>query len=231
MKIGSENWNQLIVNGAKQFNITINDEILSKFALYAKELLIWNKKINLTAITDPLEIAINHFLDSIILSYYIHKESYVIDIGSGAGFPGVPLAITFPQIRVHLIDSSRKKISFLKHVVRYLNISNVSVDQMRAEDVAIREKFVHANNVVVSRALFSIEKLISIAIPLMKKGGEIIAMKGKKASEDKQLTAVLDTLNEWEKNSDKRNYTYAIHTYTLYNTGGQRSLFRFKFMP
>lgn len=229
MKIGSESWKKLIADGAQHFKIQINDGILEKFASYAKELLIWNKKINLTAITDPVEIAVNHFLDSIILSHYIQANLYFIDIGSGGGFPGVPIAIVFPNITVHLIDSSRKKTSFLKHIVRYLNISNVFIDQLRAEDIAHRSEFVHVNNVVVSRALFSIDELISIALPLMSKGGEIIAMKGKKVSEKKQLTTALNILHDWKREGEKRNYTYAIHTYTLYKTGAQRSLFQFKF--
>ena len=109
MEIGSEKWKQLIIDGAGHFGVHINRDQAQQLALHAALMLKWNRTTNLTAITDPVDVAVKHFLDSIITVHLISLGATVLDIGSGAGFPGIPLKIMIPSLQVTLIDASRKK--------------------------------------------------------------------------------------------------------------------------
>jgi len=229
MKIGSKSWNGLIIEGANEFDIHLNHERVKSFSIYAEELIKWNKKINLTAITDPFEIAVKHFVDSIVPSLYIQHEDSIIDIGSGGGFPGLPLAILFPSLSVTLIDTSRKKISFLKHIARILKLNNISIYQTRAEDILKTNQISGSFDVIISRALFSLEKLMPIALPLVSENGKIIAMKGKEVNEDKELRGMNELLRIWKNKKSERNYTFSIKRYRLKEVSAERSLFIFKF--
>ena len=229
MEIGSKSWNRLIADGANEFGIHLDDEKIEKLSLYAGELILWNRKINLTAITDPFEIGVKHFIDSIVPSLYIHAEASILDIGSGAGFPGIPLAILHPTLSTTLIDTSRKKVSFLKHIVRILKLPNISIYQTRGEDIDGNDQFDCLYNVIISRALFSLEKLVSIALPLLFENGVIIAMKGKSVNENTQLKNVTEILQKWKNESTERNYIYSIKNYTLPIIDAERSIFCFQF--
>ncbi|MBW1814870.1 MAG: 16S rRNA (guanine(527)-N(7))-methyltransferase RsmG [Deltaproteobacteria bacterium] len=229
MKIGSKSWDSLIIEGANEFGIHLDHEKVKSFSLYAQELIRWNSKINLTSITDPFEIAVKHFIDSIIPSLYIPPDASIIDIGSGGGFPGLPLSILLPSISSTLIDTSRKKVSFLKHIARMLKIRNISIYQTRAEDISKKEQFAGSFDVIISRALFPLKKLMSIALPLVSKNGEIIAMKGKEANEDNELQSVHEQLSSWKNENLERNYTFSIKRYRLREIDAERSIFLFKF--
>jgi len=178
MEIGSEKWKRLIIDGAGHFGVRINRDQAQQFALHADLMLKWNRTSNLTAITDSVDVAVKHFLDSIITGPLISLGATVLDIGSGAGFPGIPLKIMIPSLQVTLIDASRKKISFLKHVIRTLNLENIEAHHVRAEDFAKKPAAANRFDVVTSRALTSIKDFVLMAAPLLAKDGVIIALKG-----------------------------------------------------
>ena len=121
MRIGSPQWAALIVEGAKAFGLALDQKQVSRFAAHASELIKWNKKFNLTTITDPRDMALKHYLDSIAPAKRIPSFSTLLDIGSGGGFPGIPLKIICPNLKLTLIDGSRKKINFLKHRASSMN--------------------------------------------------------------------------------------------------------------
>ncbi len=184
MQNPSETWQTLLSAGARDLGMNLSAAQIAQFTLYAQELVLWNKKINITAITDPEEIAVKHFLDAIACALEIHKTSNLIDIGSGGGFPGIPLKLVIPSLSVTLIDASRKKVNFLKHIIRTLKLSHVDAVHIRAEDMAMDDAFKSRFDIAVSRAFSNLDRFVELASPLVKPGGTLIAMKGRKAAEE-----------------------------------------------
>ncbi|MCG6974118.1 MAG: 16S rRNA (guanine(527)-N(7))-methyltransferase RsmG [Desulfobacterales bacterium] len=187
MKIGSKKWRNIIYEGTGKLGIPIEHEEIEKFSIHALELIKWNQKTNLTAITDPKEIAVKHFLDAIAPIPHILPTGSLLDIGSGGGFPGIPLKICLPSVSVTLIDASRKKINFVKHVIRILALENIDAFHVRAEDFAKKPERAHRFDVIISRALSSMTTFAATAIPFLKKDGVIIAMKGAVSDHDFQM--------------------------------------------
>lgn len=187
MQVGSKKWQNLIYEGAKNLDIEIDKRKTEKFAIHAIELMKWNQKTNLTAITDPFEIAVKHFLDSIVPVKIIPSNASLLDIGTGGGFPGIPLKIILPSLSVTMIDASRKKVSFLKHIIRTLELKNIDALHIRAEEFAnkpgVKKKF----DVIISRALSSMTSFAMTALPFLNKEGAIIAMRGNVSCDDFQL--------------------------------------------
>ena len=179
MQIGSKEWSDLIIEGAAAFDIDLDTGHTGQFALHAAELVRWNRKINLTAITDPFEVAVKHFLDSLPAARSIPADASVLDMGSGGGFPGLPLKVLRPCLSVTLIDASRKKVSFLKHVIRTLKLDNIEALHIRAEDLADDPRYRNRFHVIISRAFSSLEFFLRLAWPLLVEGGTILALKGK----------------------------------------------------
>lgn len=158
---------------------SIYDSHKAQFEAFTDELILWNEKINLTAIHTKEEIKTKHFLDSLTLLPFIPKETKtLVDVGSGAGFPGIPLAIVRPEINVTLIESIGKKAKFLEHVVEILNLKNVEVINARAEEVAKHPDYFESFDVGVARAVARLDKLAPFVLPLVKKGGIFLAQKG-----------------------------------------------------
>lgn len=154
---------------------------MDKFIKYQEMLIETNKKFNLTSIDNPEEIKIKHFEDSLTIKNYINKGMKVLDIGSGAGFPGIPLRIE-KDFDLTLIDSVNKKVNFMNEVIEELKLDNTRAIHVRAEDYAKehREEF----DLVISRAVANLSTLSEYAIPFLKVGGIFIAMKGPKAEEE-----------------------------------------------
>jgi 16S rRNA (guanine527-N7)-methyltransferase len=155
------------------------------FASYAHELAEWNgTRVNLTAITEPLAVEMRHFLDSltVLRAVAFPPQTKVIDVGAGAGFPGVPLRIVCPQIQLALLEATGKKVAFLEHIVQHLNLSNVQVINARAEEAgqnpAQRERY----DVVVARAVAHMPILAEYLLPLCRVGGRCVALKGESAA-------------------------------------------------
>lgn len=184
MQIGSQQWSDLIIEGAAAFGIGLNPAQTRQFAVHAAELIRWNQKINLSAITDPFEMAVKHFLDSLPPAQCIPEDATLLDLGAGGGFPGLPLKVLRPSLSITLIDASRKKISFLKHVIRTLKLDKVDALHIRAEDLANYPIYRHRFDVVISRAVSSLELLCRLAWPLVTDSGAVIALKGDISSDE-----------------------------------------------
>lgn len=177
---------RLIREGAKELGNELDDAAIARFFLYLKELKAWNKKINLTAITSDKEIVLKHFIDSLTIAGLIKKFNVkrLLDIGTGAGFPGIPLKIAMPELQVILMDSTEKKVFFLRHILRTLwegKIEGIEALKARAEDPMIQEKYSEAFDCAVGRAIASLKDFVSAGLPYVHKGGLLMAIKGPKA--------------------------------------------------
>jgi len=171
------------IEGAGKLGIEFNARQVKQFELYYQELIEWNRKFNLTAITDYSGVQVKHFLDSLTITLALPKEELerpdfkIIDIGTGAGFPGVPLKILFPQLRLVLIEPTAKKTAFLRHIIQRLELDNIEVLNNRAEELAHwplhREKFA----LVVSRAVAPLPTLVELTLPFCQIGGRFVAQK------------------------------------------------------
>jgi 16S rRNA (guanine527-N7)-methyltransferase len=177
-KIDFLSWKKIIKDGAQLLGIHVTVEQAEFFASHASELLIWNRKVNLTAITDPLEIAVKHFLDSIAAVPLIGPDKSILDIGSGGGFPGIPLKIMLPSNLVFLIDASRKKTAFLNHLIRLIKLQNISAHHVRAEHLLQDPETKNRFDVIVCRALTELKTFVEMASPLLADKGFLLAYKG-----------------------------------------------------
>lgn len=172
------------VQRLKDFNIKINDEQIKKFMNYMNLLLEWNEKINLTAITQPDEVKLKHFVDSLTVLKYINDDDKVIDIGTGAGFPGIPLKIMKGNTKITLLDSLNKRINFLNIVIETLNLRNIQAIHGRAEEIARNKLYREKYDVAVSRAVANLSTLTEYMLPFVKVGGKCICMKGANVNEE-----------------------------------------------
>ncbi len=174
---------ETLVKIASDLSITLSDKQIEQFSTYQKDLLDWNTRINLTGIKDPVEIEIKHFADSLTILDSIPKEAHrLADIGTGAGFPGIPIAIMRPDIEVVLFESVGKKCSFLEHIVNTLELKNCTVVNMRAEDAAKQEVCRNTFNVVTARAVSHTENLITWGLDLLASKGIMILQKSSDAA-------------------------------------------------
>jgi len=159
-------------------------EQLGLMAGHARELLAWNAKINLTAIKDPMAVAEKHFIDTICVHPLLNNETRIMDMGTGGGFPAIPLKILNPEMAVTMVDSVRKKSNFLNHVVRTLCLENISAVHARVEDLANDPEHARGYDAVISRGFADLEKFVDFARPMLKPGGRIYALKGDHAQEE-----------------------------------------------
>jgi 16S rRNA (guanine527-N7)-methyltransferase len=179
MQIGSKEWAALLIAGARTFDIELKPDQIRLFADHARELMRWNKTFNITAITDPRDIALKHYLDSLPAARHIPSDAALLDIGSGGGFPGIPLKILLPSLTVTLIDASRKKVNFLKHLIRTLKLEHIEAIHGRVEHLANDPCYRQRFDAVISRALCALPEFIRLAQPFLAAGGMIIALTGR----------------------------------------------------
>ena len=168
----------------EKIDIMFNDEQLDKFYAYMNLLLEWNEKINLTAITDPEEVILKHFIDSLTINKYIEKNKSIVDVGTGAGFPGIPLKIYRPDIKVTLVDSLNKRINFLNEVISSLKLNNIFTVHSRIEDFGKNNKYRQNFDYVTARAVANLSVLSEYLIPVAKIDGKCICMKGSNIEEE-----------------------------------------------
>ncbi len=187
---------ELLKKGGEELSMPLPDASISLFLRYLKELKAWNKKINLTSIEDDREIILRHFIDSLIPYRYLEGSKRLLDIGAGAGFPGIPLKALDPSIRVTLIDSIEKKVHFLRHVIRTLGLKEIEAVHGRVEDKAIMERYALSFDCVISRAFSELKDYLRLSLPYVAPGGIIIAVKG--PAYEKDLEAA-----KWFKGVDK----------------------------
>jgi len=229
MQIGSKKWRNIIYEGAKKFDIQIERRKIDKFAIHALELLKWNQKTNLTAITSPFEVAVKHFLDSIVPIKMIPQNASMLDIGSGGGFPGIPLKICLPHLSVTMIDASRKKISFLKHMIRTLELKNIDALHIRAEAFVGKPGVEGKYNIIISRALSSMSTFVLTAFPILKKNGVIIAMRGNVSNDDIQLLrSSINKKHDILMDKDKDEFEINVKRYLLPYLESNRSIVSLK---
>ena len=194
--------------------MSLSEEQINSFELFAAELKKWNRKVNLTSICKDVDIAVKHIIDSLVFAACVNDGEHVLDIGSGAGMPAIPLKIANPEARVVSVDAVGKKILFQRHVARMLGLKDFEALHTRVEDL-------HATHacrfdVITSRAFSRMELFVALAAPLLKSGGRIIAMKGPHVD------------NEFDGTGDKlRLLGFEISsagTYSLPMNKGERSL-------
>ena len=176
---------------AAEYGISLSDTQMEQYNRYFELLVEWNEKINLTAITEPKEVAIKHMIDSITAyDEKLFKDgTTVIDVGTGAGFPGLPLKIFCPEIKLTLMDSLNKRIKFLQTVVEELGLKDVECVHARAEEGARNKKYRESFDIAVSRAVARLPILCEYCLPFVKKGGHFIALKGMQYHDEAQEAA------------------------------------------
>jgi 16S rRNA (guanine527-N7)-methyltransferase len=165
----------------EELKINLDEDKINQFKSYQQELLEWNQKTNLTSITEPVQVEIKHFIDSLSCLKIIDspRSNKIIDIGSGAGFPGIPIKIVYPNKDIILLEATQKKVDFCRHILNKFDLNPNAALVGRAEDIAHdvnqREKY----DIAISRAVASLPALMELLLPFVKVGGTAIAMKGK----------------------------------------------------
>ena len=159
-------------------NINIKEEKIKYFYDYMKYLLDWNEKINLTAIKDEKEFIVKHFVDSLTISELVGDNKRIIDVGTGGGFPGIPLKLLNENLEVSLVDSVNKKIMVLNDIINRMKLNKIEAIHKRAEDLAQKENYREAFDIATSRAVSNMNTLVEYLLPFVKIGGYVICMKG-----------------------------------------------------
>jgi len=173
-----EEWDKIIRQGVGAFDIILTEQQIRLFYQHAEELMHWTRKVNLTAIKDPREIAIKHFVDSLGPSNFLIPMKTVLDVGSGGGFPGLPLKVLHPYIDLTLVDAVRKKTSFIQHVIRRLKLKGAKAIHTRVEDLRQQKAFIPFDT-IICRAFSDLAFIIFNALPLLSPGGKIVVWKGR----------------------------------------------------
>jgi len=183
---------RLLKKGLRYINLPFNEAQINAFMVYLEELKRWNRAYNLTGLKEDEDIVIKHFLDSLLYLKVMPKEMTLIaDTGSGAGFPGIPLKIIRPEISLTLIESTRKKAAFLRHMVRTLELKNITVYQNRIEELG--EDEFGKYEVIVTRATFKIEEFLKRACPYLKEEGFMVISKGQRLREELKKAPYLNS--------------------------------------
>lgn len=185
-----------LIAGAAQLGLNLTAGQAAAFAAYSEELLVWNEQFNLTAVTDPEQVITRHFLDSLALvpapadqegisiPTLLARSVRLVDVGAGAGFPGVPLRLVWPRARVCLIEATGKKVRFLEHIAGKLNLNDIRLVQGRAEELALKEPHRASYDLVLARAVAALPTLVEYLLPLARRGGRVVAYKGAAAHEE-----------------------------------------------
>ena len=179
-----EEFKKIMTLYATKLNIKFTEEQLEKFYQYMNLLLEWNEKINLTAIVEPKEVILKHFIDSLTINKYLKENSTLADVGTGAGFPGIPLKILRPDIKITLVDSLNKRINFLNEVIEILNLEDIVTVHSRIEDFGKNKNYREKFDYVTARAVANLAVLSEYLIPIAKIGGKCVCMKGSNVEEE-----------------------------------------------
>lgn len=181
-------------NKAKQIELELSEKQIQQFYQYMNLLLEWNEKVNLTAITEPKEVILKHFIDSLTINKQIEKGKKLIDVGTGAGFPGIPISIIREDIEITLLDSLNKRITFLQEVIHKLGLKNIRAIHGRVEEFAKNKKERQKYDIATSRAIASFNVLLEYLLPLTTIGGKCICMKGSNIEEIEKAQNALNVL-------------------------------------
>ncbi len=185
----------LLQQQAGRLGIDLNSQQLSQFEIYKNELLDWNTRTNLISESSAQEIITRHFLDSLTAVQFITQpQAVIIDIGSGAGFPGLPLKIARPNLKIYLLESNRKKVSFMKHIIRLLQLSSAHVLHDRVENIIRQNSWKEKFDILISRAAFKLDELVKLGDFFLSPAGQLIAWKGPNV--EKELNDCLKTQHQ-----------------------------------
>lgn len=213
MIVGDEKWLEMVTTGAAGLNVFVPGDRAAALAKHASLMLEWNRRTNLTALTDPKDVAVRHVIDSLAPAPFIPPGARLLDVGSGAGFPGIPIHVLRPDLSTLLIDAARKRVSFLQFAIRSLKLSGIAARHVRVEDLEDENGF----DVVVCRAYSGLGNFVKDAARLLAPSGIIIALKGPAA-----------TGNAPEKGDDPSAlpapFSATVHEYALPFEGGRRAL-------
>lgn len=183
-----EDFKNKINSKLASINIELSESKIKQFYIYMEELIEWNKKINLTAIVEMDDIIDKHFIDSLTASKYIKDGDTVIDVGTGAGFPGIPLKIERENLKIELLDSLNKRINFLNEIITKLELKNIITTHARAEDESVKPEKREQYDVAISRAVANLPVLLEYLLPFVKIGGTCICMKGSNIEEELKIS-------------------------------------------
>lgn len=198
---------EILKTNVEAYGIEISDDLGKKLEIYARLLKEWNDKINLTAITDDEGIALKHFLDCLLVSKAAQFKSgdKVIDVGTGAGFPGLVIAAAFPDVQVTLLDSTGKKLKAVENIRQEMGVQNAEVIHMRAEDAGKKPEFREKYDFATARAVAELRVLLEYTLPFVKVGGTFLSLKGASAVDEidgakaslKTLGGKIEGINEF----------------------------------
>ncbi|MEB7425310.1 16S rRNA (guanine(527)-N(7))-methyltransferase RsmG [Mammaliicoccus sciuri] len=177
---------QTFIDTLKESGITLTDKQIKQFGTYFEMLVEWNEKINLTAVTEKEEVYLKHFFDSVTPSFYIdfNEIETICDVGAGAGFPSIPLKIVYPHLQITIVDSLNKRIKFLNELAASLDLDKVNFVHDRAETFGKSQQYRESFDLVTARAVARLSVLSELCIPLVKKGGQFVALKGSQGNEE-----------------------------------------------
>lgn len=221
MKIDSDTWRQAVIEGASGFGLDVSVGQAQTMGRHALELLQWSRVTNLTTITEPMDVAVKHYVDALAAAPWIGDRARVLDAGAGGGFPGIPLAILRPDLSFTLVDSVRKKVSFLKHAVRTLGLSGIDAVHGRLEDLCLRPEYAGKFDLVICRAFSSLEGFANLTLPFLSPGGCLLAMKGPRADHAYETTTQKD---DGSIILGGTSFSMRIHRYRLPLLDARRSL-------
>lgn len=182
-----EDFKNVFVEEAKKINVSVDDDMLNKFYTYMKEIIAWNDKVNVTAITDEKMFIVKHFIDSLTVNRFVEDKTNIIDIGTGAGFPGIPLKIINPNLKVTLIDSVNKKLNVIRDISEKINLTNLEIIHTRAEDLANNKEYREKYDVATTRAVSNLTTILEYMLPFVKIGGYAVCMKGPNYKEELEV--------------------------------------------
>jgi len=207
---------QILQDGAREFGGELSENQLALFGRFFKELCSWNRRMNLTGISETRAMIIKLLLEPLVALSYLPAYGTLLDVGSGAGTPGIPLKMARDSLEVHLLEARAKKVSFLKHVIRELGLSGITASHGRAEKRPAQPGLLSCYDVVTARALAPLKKTVDLCYPYIREGGLLITYKGSRVTDEIQECA--GSLEELHLSIDK------VVTYNLPETEGQRYL-------
>lgn len=206
------------INALHHQGIELTESQVEQFSIYYQTLVEWNKKVNLTSLTEEEDVYLKHFYDSISAAFYhdFTKELHICDVGAGAGFPSIPLKICFPHLRITIVDSLNKRINFLNHLAAELKLTSVVFQHDRAESFGKIKEHRESFDIVIARAVARMSVLCELCLPLTKTNGVFIAMKGAQSNEEVTNAGKAIELLGGELDT--------VHSFTLPNENSERSI-------